>query len=91
MAQGKQIRLRRDPNAAPYSVLRHKIIEARVSANMTQECLAKRLGKPQSFVAKIEGGERSIDVIEFVAIAQLINLDLQETFKALAKSVTENS
>ena len=34
--------------------------------------LAKRLKKPQSFVAKYEGGERRIDVVEFIAICRMI-------------------
>jgi hypothetical protein len=31
---------------------------------MTQHEVAKRLHKPQSFIAKYEGGERRIDVVE---------------------------
>jgi transcriptional regulator with XRE-family HTH domain len=39
---------------------------------MAQQELADRLDRPQSFVAKIEGGERRIDLIEFIAIARAI-------------------
>jgi len=39
---------------------------------MTQTQLAKRLGKPQSFVAKYEGGERRLDVIEFVDVVRAL-------------------
>jgi transcriptional regulator with XRE-family HTH domain len=42
---------------------------------MVQQELADRLGKPQSFVAKVERGERRIDVIEFIAIATAIGRD----------------
>lgn len=38
----------------------------RHDASVTQTELAARLGRPQSFVAKVEGGERRIDVLEFV-------------------------
>jgi hypothetical protein len=31
--------------------------------------------RPQSFVAKYEGGERRIDVVEFVAIVRAIGAD----------------
>jgi hypothetical protein len=41
----------------------------------SQRELADRLGKPQSFVAKVERGERRIDVIEFIAIAKAIGRD----------------
>ena len=32
------------------------------------------MGKPQSFVAKYERGERRIDVIEFLEIARALNV-----------------
>ena len=51
------------------------MIETRKSAGLTQQKLAKRLKKPQSFVAKYEGGERRIDVIEFMGIARAIGAD----------------
>jgi len=48
---------------------------AREKAGLTQQQLADRLGKPQSYVAKYEGGERRIDVIEFISIARALNFD----------------
>ncbi|MGE4256636.1 MAG: helix-turn-helix domain-containing protein [Xanthobacteraceae bacterium] len=51
------------------------IKEARRDAGLTQHDVAKRLKKPQSFVAKYEGGERRIDVVEFLAIARAIGAD----------------
>ena len=47
----------------------------RKAANVRQESLAKKLGKPQSFIAKYEGGERRIDVAEFIAICRALNAD----------------
>ena len=51
------------------------MIEARKKAGLTQHQLAKRLRRPQSFVAKYEGGERRIDIVEFIAIVQAIGAD----------------
>jgi transcriptional regulator with XRE-family HTH domain len=51
------------------------LIEARKKADLTQVEVAERLGKPQSFVAKYEGGERRLDVIEYVAVAKAIGID----------------
>jgi transcriptional regulator with XRE-family HTH domain len=48
---------------------------ARARAGLTQQALARRLHRPQSFVAKYERGERRIDVIEFVAIARALEAD----------------
>ncbi len=48
------------------------LVEARESAGMTQRDLAAKLGKPPSFVAKIEVGERKIDLVEFIAIGRAL-------------------
>ncbi len=61
--------------------------EARRRAGLTQHELAGRLGKPQSFVAKYEGGERRLDVVEFVKVAQALGSDPARLMKRLAKSV----
>lgn len=63
--------LRSDQNATLLSLLR----EARKAAGLSQETVAKRLDKPQSFVAKYEGGERRLDVVEFVAVCQAAEAD----------------
>lgn len=44
---------------------------ARREAGLTQAEVAERLGKPQSFVAKCEAGDRRIDVIELLWFARL--------------------
>lgn len=48
---------------------------ARRKAGVSQQTLAKRLKRPQSFIAKYEGGERRLDVLEFIAIARAIGAD----------------
>jgi transcriptional regulator with XRE-family HTH domain len=51
------------------------MIAVRKAAGLTQSELARRLRKPQSFVAKYEGGERRLDVVEFVAVVRAIGGD----------------
>ena len=51
------------------------LIAARKAAGLTQQQVADQLGKPQSFVAKYEGGERRLDIVEFVTIAKLLKAD----------------
>lgn len=46
---------------------------------MTQQQLADALGKPQSFVAKVEGYERRLDVIEFLKFGTALGLSKNET------------
>lgn len=48
------------------------IAAVRKAAGITQVELAERLGKPQSFVSKIERGERRLDVIEFCQVAEAL-------------------
>ena len=54
--------------------LQSLLVDARKAKGMTQADVAKALGKPQSFVAKYENGERRIDVIEFVDIAAALGV-----------------
>ncbi len=61
------------------------MIKARKAAGLTQHGLARRLKKPQSFIAKYEGGERRIDVVEFLAITRAIGVDPVRILKALQK------
>src|ERR1017187_7398549 len=51
------------------------MVGARKAAGLTQHALARLLKKPQSFVAKYEGGERRVDVVEFIAIARALGAD----------------
>ena len=63
------------------------MIRARKAAGLTQHELAKRLRRPQSFVAKYEGGERRIDVVEFLTICQAIGVDSAKLLKALKNAI----
>lgn len=51
--------------------------KARKEKGITQAQLAKALGKPQSFIAKVESGERRLDVVEFVHLAKRVGADVQ--------------
>lgn len=61
------------------------MVGARKAAGLTQHALALRLKKPQSFVAKYEGGERRLDVVEFIAISRALGAD---PLKLMATFVT---
>jgi transcriptional regulator with XRE-family HTH domain len=61
------------------------MIDARRGAGLTQQGLAKRLGKHQSFVAKYEGGERRLDVVEFLVIAGAIGADPMKLLRRLIR------
>ena len=48
------------------------LVAVRKDAKLTQAELAERLGRPQSYVAKVENGERRLDVVEFVALVEAV-------------------
>jgi transcriptional regulator with XRE-family HTH domain len=48
-----------------------KLRQARLDAGLTQVDVAKHLRKPQSFVSKLESGERRVDPVELRHLAQL--------------------
>ena len=50
--------------------------EARESAGITQVELAKSLKVHQSFVSKIESGERCVDLVELQAICKALGISL---------------
>jgi len=49
--------------------------DARIEKGITQTKLAEALGRPQSFIAKVENGERKLDVVEFAVMARLLGVD----------------
>ena len=55
-----------------HAYLCESLKRAREAAGLTQATVAERLGRPQSYVAKTESGERRLDVVEFVALAQAL-------------------
>ena len=67
--------------SAEYTRLIALLVAARHAAGVRQQALAKKLGKPQSFIAKYEGGERRLDLIEFVAIARALGADPVKLFR----------
>jgi transcriptional regulator with XRE-family HTH domain len=67
--------------AEQYKVVGACLAAARRRANVTQQELARRLSKPQSFVSEYECRRRRIDVIEFLKITQTLGADSIDIFK----------
>ena len=63
-------------HSSEYKTVIKELCEAREAAGLTQTEAAEKLGKPQSYISKIERGERRIDVIELSAIAKLFKRKL---------------
>jgi transcriptional regulator with XRE-family HTH domain len=57
--------------------------QQRKAAGLTQTIVAERLGKPPSYVAKYEGGDRRLDILELIDIAAAIGFDPCKLIRAL--------
>jgi transcriptional regulator with XRE-family HTH domain len=51
------------------------LIAKREAVGMTQTELAAALGEYQSFVARLESGQRRVDVIELIQLARILRFD----------------
>ncbi len=58
-----------------YQVLLRLLRELREQAGVTQAAMGERLGNTQTFVSKLERGERRVDLVEFVEICEILNVD----------------
>ncbi|WP_352742112.1 helix-turn-helix transcriptional regulator [Mesorhizobium sp. M0676] len=59
---------------------------ARKTKGVTQTQVAGMLGRPQSFVAKYEGGERRLDVFEFLDVTEALDIDPCEFLARMRRS-----
>lgn len=53
-----------------------KLTKARVEAKLTQSTAATKLSKSQSYISKVESGQRLIDVVELKQFARIYNKKL---------------
>ena len=67
--------------SSEYARLIAVLVAVRHAAGIRQQTLARKLGRPQLFIAKYEGGERRIDVVEFVAIGRALGADPVKLFR----------
>ena len=61
------------------------LFKARTKRGLTQIQVAEKLGRPQSFVSKYETGERRLDVMEFLEVADALSVDPCRLLKRLLK------
>ena len=74
---GKTLNSRRHKSLVDLLVKRRKVI------GMTQAELAARLGQYQSFVARLESGQRRIDVVEFLELSEILGFDAVQAIKTI--------
>ena len=70
-----------------YTVVLRLLREARQEAGLTQTELAKKLKQSQSFVTKVERGDRRLDIIQLRTMCQTFGLTLAEFVSRLEKAL----
>ena len=75
--------MRKSLYSREYKALTALLVDVRKRAGLTQQQLANRLKRPQSFVAKYEGGERRLDVIEFIHVCKKLGQDPAKAIKRI--------
>jgi transcriptional regulator with XRE-family HTH domain len=63
------------------------LVATRKAAGLTQQQLAARLRRPQSFVSKYETGERRLDVPEFIRVSRCLNADPETLIAKIARAL----
>ena len=58
-----------------YYLLLELLYSLRMESGLTQTELASRIGMPQSYISKIENGERRVDIVELYKICTALNCE----------------
>ncbi|MGA2231571.1 MAG: helix-turn-helix transcriptional regulator [Tepidisphaeraceae bacterium] len=83
--------MRKSVYTAEYTALRTALRESRDKAGLSQRQLAERLKVPHSWVAKVESGERRIDLVECGWFLAACGVDPLAVFKRLVQQYPASS
>jgi len=72
-----------------YSIAIELLYRLRINAGITQKQLSETLDVPQSFVSKVETGERKINIIELNEICKALGSNILEFVTVLEKEINE--
>ena len=71
-----------------YKVLGKRFSGLRKEAGLNQSELARAIGKPQSFVSSYEAGQRRIDVLEFLILADALEVPPHKAFARVTEGLS---
>jgi transcriptional regulator with XRE-family HTH domain len=72
-----------------YALVLRLLREAREKAGITQMQLAKKLGLTQSFVSKIERGDRRLDIVQLRTVCRVLGISLLEFVKQFEEELAQ--
>lgn len=55
-----------------------KLIKARIDADLTQEAVARRLRRTQSYISKIESGQRRLDIVQLKKLVKVYSKSVED-------------
>ncbi len=64
-----------------YKEIINRLKQARIDAGLSQQAVADKFGKPQSYISKIESGERRLDVAEIKKLVEIYRKDISHFIK----------
>ena len=70
-----------------YTAFREMLRDTREKLHLSQEELGKRLGRHQPFIARIESGQRRLDVVEFIHMMRIMGVSSVSFLKKLEASI----
>lgn len=75
--------------ATSYSAFLSQLRALRSDCDVSQVILAQRLSKPQSYVSKVEQGQRRLDLVELVEWLEALDLPIESTLLKLGGSLVQ--
>jgi transcriptional regulator with XRE-family HTH domain len=81
--------MKRSLNSQEHNILLQTLYSLRVGIGIRQIDLAEKLNIPQSFISKIENGERRIDVVELKWIVEAMGVSLGDFVAEFEKRLNE--
>jgi transcriptional regulator with XRE-family HTH domain len=77
-------------NSKEHKLLLEQLYQLRIASGLRQQDLADLLDVPQSFISKIESGERRIDLIELRNICTRLDTTLLEFVTELERKLDDS-
>jgi transcriptional regulator with XRE-family HTH domain len=78
--------MQKSVHSSDYRALRAELRRLRTAADLSQRELAAELGVAHSWVAKVESGERRLDLVEFLWFAAACGADPLAALKRILNS-----